>query len=416
MKKIFLDNLPQKSNNRIDWEKSIGYKVKFIFDEVHGEILIKNYIRYGKHPKLLIQYLDKIKEIDIGVFKKCRIQKLIGKPLSNFLYNISDEINSLKIIDRSYKDTVKSKDGKQYNSKLKIYKCKCNVCDKNHIKEERQLKIGIGCPYCNGKKVAIGVNDIATTRPDLVKYFKFKEDSNKYTKFSDKKVFIVCPLCGSEKYMSLKDLSTNGISCICIDGFSYPEKFIFNLLTQINIKFETQYMPKWSNKKRFDFFIVDYNLILEVHGEQHFHHSFKGCGGDSLETVKANDLYKKQLALKNNVNKYIELDCSKSNINFIKQSVLKSELSKFFDFENINWKQCNEYATKNVVYQICDLWNKYKTTTKIKEELHMSRTTIIKYLKLGAESNLCDYNAKENRDKGLIIGRKSKNKLIRMEG
>jgi len=42
LKKIFLDILP-KNNKRIDWKNSIGYKVRFIYDDIEGEVEIIDY-------------------------------------------------------------------------------------------------------------------------------------------------------------------------------------------------------------------------------------------------------------------------------------------------------------------------------------------------------------------------------------
>ncbi|MDE5978118.1 MAG: hypothetical protein K2G70_06635, partial [Turicibacter sp.] len=86
MKKMFYECLPKRKNGSIKWSESIGHVVKFIFDDIEGEVLIKKYIPNGKHPKIVIQYHNKTKEINIEVFKRCSIQKFIGKPLSEFYY------------------------------------------------------------------------------------------------------------------------------------------------------------------------------------------------------------------------------------------------------------------------------------------------------------------------------------------
>jgi len=406
MKKMYYENLPKTKFGSIQWNKTVGYPVNFIFDDIHGEVIIKQYIPNGKHPKIIIQYENKIKEIDVEVFKRCSIQKLIGKPSSSFFYDIDNEIGGLKIIDREYRDTIRSKNEKEYINKAKFYKCRCIACKHEHYKEESILKRGIGCPVCNGKAIKQGINDIATTHPNMVRFFKYKEDTLKYTYSSGKKVFTTCPLCKNEKYMRIADIFRHDMSCMCGDGFSYPEKFIYNLLFQLNVSFKTQYSPNWANNKRYDFYLNDYNLILEVHGEQHYTHSFIGCSGDSLDEVIRNDSFKKKMAQDNGIKKYIGLDCSKSSLKFIKKSIYNSYLSEILLLDNVEWKQCNEYACKNIIYQVCELWNEYNTTTKIKDELQISRTTIIKYLKLGFEMNLCNYNANSARNKGLIMGRK----------
>lgn len=404
MKKMYYESLPNK-NGRISWKDTVGKRVKFEFDELDGEVLITDYIPNGKHPKIEISFEGNNKIIDVEVFKRCCIQKIIEKPLSDFCFNLGDRVGNLQVIDREYKKTKRIKKQKQYTGNFKIYTCRCKKCNQICTKEESLLKKGIGCPVCNSKRVVKGINDIATTHPELLNYFKNKEDANRHSFSSDKKVLVLCPTCKEEKYMAVKVLSKNGIGCVCGDGFSYPEKFIYSLLKQQNIKFKKQYSPNWANKKRYDFYLDDYELILEIHGEQHYTNSFVGCGGDSLEEVMENDKIKKELASQNGISKYIELNCSKSSLEFIKESIFNSELRSIINFDDVDWKKCDKESRANIINEICVLWNECGSTTEIKEKLHMSRTTIVKYLKIGAELNMCDYDAEASRNKGLAIGR-----------
>ena len=45
------------------------------------------------------------------------------------------------------------------------------ICPKNHSYQSYPFnrKRGVGCPYCDGKKVLIGYNDLTTTNPEIVK-------------------------------------------------------------------------------------------------------------------------------------------------------------------------------------------------------------------------------------------------------
>ena len=111
----------------------------------------------------------------------------------------------------------------------------------------------------------------------------------------------------------------NGFSCVnCSDGFSYPEKFFVALFNQLKIKYDYQYSPIWANKKRYDFHIN--GIIVEVNGEQHYTEvtNFKS----SLSDIEANDIYKEQLALNNGIKYYLQIDCSKSDFTYIKNSII----------------------------------------------------------------------------------------------
>ena len=44
MRKVFLDDLP-KIGNKINWEKSVGYIVNFIYDNINGTVVISDYFK-----------------------------------------------------------------------------------------------------------------------------------------------------------------------------------------------------------------------------------------------------------------------------------------------------------------------------------------------------------------------------------
>lgn len=106
---------------------------------------------------------------------------------------------------------------------------------------------------------------------------------------------------------------------------------------------------------------------------------------------------------------YIVIDCRKSELEWIKQSIFESNLNKMFDLSDINWSKAEEYALSSRVKEAC----KYKrdnselTTTDIGELMNLDKTTIIKYLKLGNKIWDCiDYIPKEeNRKRGFNNGK-----------
>ena len=55
MKKIFTEDLPKKGD-KIDWKKSEGHTIHFIYEDVEGEILIKQVLN---SDYLLVQYKEK---------------------------------------------------------------------------------------------------------------------------------------------------------------------------------------------------------------------------------------------------------------------------------------------------------------------------------------------------------------------
>ena len=56
MRKVFLDELPRKGTQRINWQESIGKRIEFIYDEITGYIDI---IGYKERNMLKIKYNNK---------------------------------------------------------------------------------------------------------------------------------------------------------------------------------------------------------------------------------------------------------------------------------------------------------------------------------------------------------------------
>lgn len=79
--------------------------------------------------------------------------------------------------------------------------------------DPRKLYRGVQCAVCSNRKVIEGINDINTTRPDLVQYFKNKNEATHYTSGSEKIIDVICPECGYEDTIKIKNLSRFGFSC-----------------------------------------------------------------------------------------------------------------------------------------------------------------------------------------------------------
>ena len=90
-------------------------------------------------------------------------------------------------------------------------------CEKGH---EWQANIdsrskGSGCPYCAGKKVIAGVNDLATTNPKLASEWNYKKNSNlrpeDFTANSNKKVWWKCSKC--HEWLATINSRNSGNNC-----------------------------------------------------------------------------------------------------------------------------------------------------------------------------------------------------------
>ena len=102
--------------------------------------------------------------------------------------------------------------GQYCNVKTKV-QVRCKIDGYTWDADPKKLRRGVKCAVCTNHKVISGINDVATTRPDLLKYFKDKNDATKYTSGSEQEVWLVCPIDGEEKMMQITALSQFGFCC-----------------------------------------------------------------------------------------------------------------------------------------------------------------------------------------------------------
>ena len=259
---------------------------------------------------------------------------------------------------------------------------------------------GDRCPICSNHKIIAGINDIATTHPEYVKYFKNPNDATLYSVHSGKKVWFRCPLCGNEKYTDICTALSNGYSCLsCRDGVSFNNKFIYCFLKQLQDRdhfiLHTEKVFDWSkniansrSKRLYDFYVGNgQEIIIEAHGEQHFEHGFdKSYGGRTAEEEQANDIFKYELALNNGINEenYIVLNCRISQKNFLVDSIMSSRLPYILNFtkNDIDWDKCEQFAYSNLVKQVGELWNSgVRKLADISDITGLARSTVSKYLR-----------------------------------
>lgn len=341
--------------------------------------------------------------------------------MKDYIYEVGEIISvrtgEIKILEKIRVDNGKSGTRKGYK-----YVClKDGYIDEN---SESEIKRGTGCKVCNNRVIVKGINDIGTTHPHLIKYFYDKNDSYIYSYGKNVSVKLKCPDCGNVKYMTINDLSNKGFSCQCKDGYaSYPEKVVYSILYQLELKFKHQLTKtkfEWCGKYRYDFYLPEYNMIIETHGMQHYEEqSEKSRFSKTLSKQMKTDKEKENLAKENNIENYIILDCRYSNLQWVKNSVLNSKLNQFFDLSIINWNECESFALKNIAKEICNYWgNKedWESVGTISSLFDVDRTVVSDYLKKGTELGWCNYDAKDEmkksgKNRGRENGKKSSKKV-----
>jgi len=393
---IDLSKLP-KRGKIISWKNSIGYTVPFKYGDVEGNIFIEG---YKECQTLIIIYKDKKYEIKTGNFTQCHFGRFIDTPIF-FEKNIGDVVVAKNCEYTILKQIYITKNKKRLNG----YRYQCNQC--GYIDEDIESLLLSGrkqCPVCcNNPRIVIPEINSIVANPEnhwMIPYFQGGYDEAKlYTIGSGKKVDLICPDCGKIKNQPVRYLYYDKtLRCDCGDGISYPNKFLYSLLNQLNINYISEYNFTWTNMKRYDIYIQNLQLIIENHGSQHYkpNSSFQYCGGRNLKEEQQNDQYKKELAIHNNIKYYIEIDCRKSELNWIKDSVMNSELPNLLHFkeDDIDWLECERYALKNIVKEVCDYkkGNEFTTVEELANRYKLSVSTIYRYLKIGKNFGWCSHD------------------------
>ena len=318
-----------------------------------------------------------------------------------FLYNINTHIKDDK---RNITITDKKITKDKYGVDRKWYEYTCNKCEnKDWIIESSLVKQKSGWNVCGKgfKKSKLGINTIWDKTHWMVDLGVSEEDAKKYTPQSNKKIFVTCSNCGEVTKKQINHIYVyNSISCTCSDKISYPNKFSYSLLDQLNeiYKFdylEHEYSPEWIGNKSYDnYFIHDGNeYIVEMDGR--WHNQDNNMSGQTKEESKEIDDYKDRLAKEHRI-KVIRINCEESNLEFIKNNILLSDLKDIFNLNNIDWLQCEKFSLSNLVKLACDYKteNPKMTPTEIGKIMKLCSETIRRYLKRGNNLKWCIYTPK----------------------
>lgn len=243
-------------------------------------------------------------------------------------------------------------------------------------------------------KAIKGKTDLWTTRPDVASMLVDKKLGYTIMQGSHKSSDFICPNCGAiVKNRVISTVCKNGLKCpVCYDGISYPEKFMSCVFDELGISPIRDSVIYWSEKKRYDFYVEEFSLIVETHGMQHYSRRH-GFHVSNKRDEKSNDAYKKNLAIKNGIKHYIELDCRLSNFDYIKNSVMHSELIDLFDMSVVNWDNVKIGSLKSIIIEACNLYNSgISSANQIAQILKIDNSTAIDYLHKGTGVGLCNYN------------------------
>ena len=258
----------------------------------------------------------------------------------------------------------------------------------NHFYNNRR------CSYCHKGISEIHWKDsLAYNYPKIAEMIAIKENNLTFDDCykiacTSGNYYCKCLDCGSitDKKIRLGNIIFQGFSCkICSDGISISEKFMANILKQLDEDFITQLNKsdfKWCENFRYDFYLPRYNMIIETHGEQHYIEKITN-NWKTLEQEQMNDLFKYKCA-KNHVDNYIIIDCRYSTLEWIRENIIK-ELGNHFNLSNINWEKVWEKSQKSKCIETWELYDNGYSVKDIAIELNLCETCVRNYIKRRVE-------------------------------
>lgn len=122
-------------------------------------------------------------------------------------------------------------------------------------------------------------------------------------------------------------------------------KYIFSLITQLNIPYEYLREFRWLNKQYYYIYLRKFHTIIETNNYTQL------------------DKYKKAIAIKNNISNYI---------------TTKEEAKSLF---NINFEQCEQYSNVDDEIFIIDLYKTKLEVSKIALIVGMNKGLVRKIIK-----------------------------------
>ena len=149
------------------------------------------------------------------------------------------------------------------------------VCDKGHSWDAVIAKRvqGEKCPFCQGKKILAGFNDLATTHPYLVEEWDFEKNKDvlptAISKGSEKKVWWKCSRGHSWSASVYSRVSGVGCSrCFKELQSSFPEKAIYFYIKRIFPDAIANYHSSKMGSLELDIFIPSLKIGIEYDGER----------------------------------------------------------------------------------------------------------------------------------------------------
>lgn len=229
--------------------------------------------------------------------------------------------------------------------------------------------------------------------PELIKYFQNPKDAH-VGKSHPNKINMVCPCCHKVHSMYVGCLIRSGrVSCpTCSDGFSYPERFMANILRNINIDFIYQFQDDWCKNYRYDFMIEtkDTKYLIEMDGGIGHGNKVVYDGQTKEESLLADS--EKDILAQDNGYVIIRVDCNyvSNRYEYIKNNII-NQLENVIDLSKVDWEYCNKMSLDSLFFRVIDCYrSKTKFADEISEYTGVSTSTVLQYLRRAINNKILE--------------------------
>jgi DNA-directed RNA polymerase subunit RPC12/RpoP len=258
------------------------------------------------------------------------IQETIKTGGSLFRFGYNNYFSTINIKNWLIKNnkTFELFSGEFTASKDKNLIFRCFECGHTFPSKWNNIQIGKGCPYCSGRLPTETYN-LLTEFPDISKEWNYSKNDKRPEDYCPKvarKVNWICSKCSYQWPATINSRTNMGTGCPrCQSNSSRGERKIQKILLSFGID-EKDICLQWSfnNCKYvyylyYDFYLPNYNMLIEYQGIQHYEPV--DFGGKGIEWAKEQLVQNKQ-------KDKIKFDyCQNNNIPLL--------IIPYWDFDNI---------------------------------------------------------------------------------
>lgn len=380
---------------RYNWKKACEKKQKvlFFYNGIEGFF----YLIRVKNNTITIEINGKEDSISTGMLTSIHLGRLTGNISFEHKYAVAERVQ------KGNTDITILAQCRVGTKNVRAYRYICNRCGQENTVTEYNITNTGCCPVCSGSRVVVGINDIATTDPWMVPFFADEQLSREYSHGSKAMPIFHCPDCGRIRKKPLQICTlyrTRSIGCVCGDGYSYPNKFMFSILEQLQkqkkiVEFVNEYNDDWTKNKKFDFLVSlipdGKRIIIEMDGKL-------GHGYNSIdenippEKAKEIDAWKDAQARIKNIPVF-RVDARKSRIEYLQDNITQT-ISSIIDLSDVRWDEADKFAISNLTKEVCSYYEAHKpiTTDQLGKVFHIAQTTALSYIQRGENYGWCTYD------------------------